>query len=289
MRQMRLVLITGLSGSGKSTVARALEDEGFFVVDNLPAPLLPGFLAVAEQGAGGNPNVAVVIDVRNRAFLTGLKTHLDEVKQAGHRVEIYFFDAADGDLVRRFSETRRRHPLVLKEGIPAAIHRERELLAELKGMATAVFDSSGLTVHQLRWRVVEFVHGPGDRPVPLMVHLQSFGFRYGLPLESDMVIDVRFLPNPHFIEELRPLTGLDRGVAEYVLKQEPCRQFLDQFRPLLNFLLPQYQKEGKSYLTLSIGCTGGRHRSVAIVEALRPFFLREGIAFEVIHRDLAKG
>jgi UPF0042 nucleotide-binding protein len=285
---MRLVIITGMSGSGKSTAARALEDEGFFVVDNLPLILLPDFLRLAEQEGGTNSSVAIVIDVRNRDFLGCFQEILQKVRDAGHLVEICFFDAADEDLIRRYSETRRRHPLILTAGIPAAISKERQLMAGLKNLATVVFDSSGLTVHQLRRKFVKYIHG-STKKVPLVVHLQSFGFRYGIPLESDLVMDVRFLPNPHFVEELKPLTGLDRAVAAYLFSQQVCCDFLRRFRDLLSFLLPQYQREGKSYFTISVGCTGGRHRSVAIVEELRPCFSGEGITLEMIHRDISKG
>lgn len=285
----RLIIITGLSGSGKSTAARALEDEGFFVVDNLPLILLPRFLQLARQEGGGNPDIAVVVDVRTREFLTDCEDVLQKARDAGYGVEIYFFDAADEDLIRRFSETRRRHPLVENKGLPHAILKEREVMAELKKMATAVFDSSGLTVHQLRRKFVKFIYGNAEKATPLVVHLQSFGFRYGVPLESDLVIDVRFLPNPHYVDELRPLTGLDPAVSHYVLSQQSCREFLGHIKGLLKFLLPKYRKEGKSYLTVSIGCTGGHHRSVAIAEELGPCFTDEGLTLDIIHRDIAKG
>jgi UPF0042 nucleotide-binding protein len=289
MSRLRLIILTGLSGSGKSTAARVLEDEGFFVVDNLPFGLLPRFLELTEQEVREYPNVAVVVDVRNRNFLAGWEGILQAVRLAGHDVEIYFFDASDEDLIRRYSETRRRHPLVQREGIPAAIVRERELLTGLRRAATAVFDYSGLTVPQLRRKVLGYLHGSESVTSPLLVHLQSFGYRYGIPADSDLILDVRFLPNPHFIPELKPLTGLDRAVSSYVLMQPACRDFIVRCRDFFQFLLPHYQREGKSYLTVSLGCTGGRHRSVAIVEELRPCFAGEGIALEVIHRDIAKG
>lgn len=288
MSRKRVFVLTGLSGSGKSAAAHALEDEGFFVVDNLPMALFPQFLELAEQGGKLVADVAVVIDVRNREFLAGFEKNLQDLKALGYRMDIYFFDASDETLIRRYSETRRRHPLAGKEGVPEAIRRERQLLEELKRTATAVIDSSGLTPHQLRARVVQIVKGEGGA-APLVVRLQSFGYRYGVPLESDLVMDVRFLPNPHFVEELRPLGGLDMAVSTFVLSQPACSEFLRYFKDLMTFLLPHYRKEGKSYLTISVGCTGGHHRSVAVVEALRPAFIGEGITLEVSHRDLGKG
>lgn len=287
MSQKRVVIITGLSGSGKSTAARALEDEGFFVVDNLPLALLPQFLMLAEQGTRFASDVAVVIDVRNRDFLAGLEETFQAVREAGYQLDIFFFDAADEILLRRYSETRRRHPLTQAEGVSEGIRRERRLLGGLRNLATQVIDSTRLTPHQLRAQVVQIARGE-EGLLPLVVQIQSFGFRYGIPPDSDLVIDVRFLPNPHFIPELQGQSGLDPAVSEYVVSQPSCREFLQHLQGLLHFLLPHYRSEGKSYLTISIGCTGGRHRSVAIVEELRPFLAGGGIALQVLHRDIDK-
>lgn len=287
MSSRRLAIITGLSGSGKTTAARALEDDGFFVVDNLPVPLLPRFLEISSSPGSTGDDVAIVLDVRNRSFLEEAERVLEEVRRAGYRIEILFFEASDEILLRRFSETRRRHP-VTDGKLLNSIHRERELLAGLRGQATMITDSSQLTPHQLRARVTELLRG-GSAATPLAVLLQSFGFRYGIPPGSDLVMDIRFLPNPHFIPELRGQTGLDRAVREFVLGQEVCREFLRRFRELLEFLLPRYRQEGKSYLTISIGCTGGRHRSVALTEAIGPFICGEGITMKMAHRDMDKG
>jgi RNase adapter protein RapZ len=288
MISRRVVIITGLSGSGKTTAARALEDDGFFVVDNLPVPLLPRLLEISPSPGIPGSDVAIVLDVRNRSFLEGAETVLAEVRRAGYRIEILFFEASDEILLRRFSETRRRHPVLGEHGLGDSINREREMLAGLRSQATMITDSSQLTPHQLRARVTSLLHS-GSEATPLAVLLQSFGFRYGIPPGSDLVMDVRFLPNPHFISELRGQTGLDPAVRDYVLDQAICRDFLTRFQALLQFLLPHYRQEGKSYLTISIGCTGGRHRSVALTEALAPFVVGEGITMKIAHRDLGKG
>ncbi|MEJ2202468.1 MAG: RNase adapter RapZ [Desulfuromonadaceae bacterium] len=203
-------------------------------------------------------------------------------------MEIYFLDAADETLNRRYSETRRRHPLSAQGGVAIGIQQERQLLDGLRRQSTAILDSSHLTPHQLRSEIVSRVFG-GKDVYPLVVHLQSFGFRYGIPAEANVVMDVRFLPNPHFVPALQPLTGMDEAVSAYVLQQPETKEFLTRFTELFAFLLPQYRREGKSYLTVSIGCTGGRHRSVALVESLRDCFLAEGVALEVLHRDIGKG
>ncbi|PKN13856.1 MAG: RNase adapter RapZ [Deltaproteobacteria bacterium HGW-Deltaproteobacteria-4] len=285
---MHLVIITGLSGSGKSTAAHALEDDGFFVVDNLPPALLPPFLALSTESGMEERNLAVVIDARNRDFLAGLDLHLQNLRAAGHQVEIFFFEADDETLVRRYSETRRSHPLAGGGSVADGIVAERKLLLELRGVATRLIDSTGLTPHQLRAQILRFVRSDNEAP-PLQILLQSFGFRYGLPAGSDLVMDIRFLPNPHFVETLRPLSGLDPRVSGYVLNQSDAREFLQRFEVLLDFLLPQYQKEGKSYLTISIGCTGGRHRSVAVTAHLAALLRARAFDVRQIHRDIDKG
>ncbi len=279
----RLVIITGLSGSGKSTGARALEDAGFFVVDNLPLVMLRDFLKLTDRG---NQPVAVVVDVRSSEFLEGCDRQLTLLRKAGYKVDVLFFEASDQDLVRRFSETRRRHPLALDEGVSRAISQERSMMAEIRGLATAILDSSGETVHELRRRALGVVLGADAAIQQLQVQVRSFGFRYGLPLEADLVFDVRFLDNPHFVEELRPLTGLDQLVRQYVLSQPDCQEFVTRVRDLLFFLLPRYRHEGKCALTIGIGCTGGRHRSVAIAEELQPLLLGSGCLIELTHRDI---
>jgi UPF0042 nucleotide-binding protein len=283
-----LIIISGLSGSGKSTAARALEDEQFFVVDNLPAIFLQEFFELQIR-RGRDSRVAVVVDVRNRDFLKVFPQALSGIRASDHPVDLFFFDASDEVLFRRFSETRRRHPLLESGGVPGAIRHERQLLAEVKALATQVFDTSGLTVHELRRKVMEVARNRGGRHVPMSVHLQSFGYRFGIPPETDMVLDVRFLKNPYFVDTLRPLSGIDPAVREFVVSSEGFQSFFAYLVPLLRFLLPEFEKENKSYCTISVGCTAGRHRSVTVVEELYRCFSADGVITEVLHRDLGRG
>ena len=283
----RLLLITGLSGSGKSTAARVLEDQGFFVVDNLPLVMLPDFMERTRDGLQPGAGVAVVVDVRNRGFLAEHKNIFEQLQADGYQLDILFFEAADAVLRRRYSETRRSHPLAPVETVQTGIERERQQLHQLRESATRIIDSSSLNSRQLRELMLDFL-GEENRPL-LIVNLESFGYRYGLPPAADLVFDVRFLPNPYYIDELRPLTGLDRALREYVLSQPACCDFRRLLDQLLAFLLPHYRAEGKSYLTVAIGCTGGRHRSVSIVEALYHSFPEDDVVLRVNHRDVEKG
>ncbi len=283
----RLLIITGLSGSGKSTAARVIEDQGFFVVDNLPLVMLPDFMQRAGEGLNPKADVAVVVDVRNRGFLTDYDKIFEQLRQDGYALDILFFEAADDVLQRRYSETRRSHPLAGSETVQDGIERERRQLHMLRDSATKIVDSSNLNTRQLRDLMLDFLGE--EHESLLIVSLESFGYRYGLPPASDLVFDVRFLPNPHYIDELRPLTGLDPTLREYVLSQQACRDFRHHLDLLLVFLLPHYRAEGKSYLTVAIGCTGGRHRSVSIVEDLYNSFPDTDIVLRVNHRDIDKG
>ncbi len=287
MSAKRVVVITGLSGSGKSCAARALEDSGFFVVDNLPLPLLPQCLGLASAFQPNGAGMAVVVDIRTRDYLAEAGSTFEALKQAGYDIEILFFEANDDVLTRRFSETRRRHPLASQDQVICSIQMERELLAELKQLATHFIDSSWLTPHQLRNQVVRLING-NQEDSQLAVLLQSFGFRFGVPVESDLVFDVRFLPNPHYDPELKPLTGTDRRVQQFSLDNPTGQEILGKLQDLLKFLIPQYRLEGKSYLTVSIGCTGGRHRSVAMVETLRSLLPGDELHVDVLHRDVTK-
>jgi RNase adapter protein RapZ len=285
---MRIVIITGLSGSGKSTAVRALEDEGFFCLDNLPVSLVATFIELVEHSREDIMDVALVMDIRSRDFIKGYDQVFQNMTSAGHVVKIFFFDATDEVLIRRFSETRRRHPALEGASVPEGIRFERDQLAGLRRIATAIIDTSEMNVHRLKEVVISSIKG-SEAALEMQVNLQSFGFRYGIPLESDLVMDVRFLPNPYFVPALRPSSGLDEGVRDYVLGQQETMVFLERYRDLLEFLLPGYRREGKSYLSVSIGCTGGRHRSVAIAQELYQYFKQRNVNIKITHRDIEKG
>lgn len=282
------VVITGLSGAGKSNAIKCFEDMGFFCVDNLPSTLIPTFADLVARSPRPGSRVALGVDVREGEYFSHLLEALDEVKTRGHRVEVLFLESSEEALVRRFHETRRRHPLGDENrSMLEAIRAERKAMAHLREIADRIIDSSGLTVHQLKARLAELYVIPAARR-GLATSLVSFGFKHGLPVDADLVFDVRFLPNPHFVDELRALDGRDERVRRFVIEQTATIGFMGHLRSLLAFLLPWYQREGKAYLTVAIGCTGGRHRSVALVEELRRVLDELGFEATVAHRDLER-
>ncbi len=285
---LQVVIVTGLSGSGKSTAIRVLEDLGFYCIDNLPVVLTPKFIELCQNSEEQISRVALGVDLRERGFLADYPAVLDDIRRAGHRVEILYLDAADDVLVRRFSETRRPHPLAEGTNVAAGIRREREKLADLKGMADRIIDTSAYTVHQLRDELRSLLGVVVGNEEAMRVFLVSFGYKYGLPSDTDMVLDVRFLPNPFFVDELRPLDGTDTAVARYVLDRGETRRFLEHTMTFLDFALPLYEREGKRYLTIGIGCTGGRHRSVAIVGELERRLAGRGYPVAAQHRDVER-
>jgi RNase adapter protein RapZ len=285
---VRIIVVTGMSGSGKSTAVRALEDEGFYCIDNLPVRLFKRFVDLIGKSGEAFKGVVLVADIRGREFFKGYESALQKIRTAGHNVEILFFDALDEILVRRFSETRRRHPVEESCSVIEGIRIERERLSGLRRMATRCIDTSEFNVHQLKDFILRIVRGE-EQDNPFVIEVQSFGFRYGIPLESSMVMDVRFLPNPFFVPELKSASGLDEAVRDYVLDNTRTAAFLDNFFPLLDMLVPAHCNEGKAYLTISIGCTGGRHRSVAIAEATGMHLQMLWPTVRITHRDIEKG
>ncbi len=280
-KPVRLVVLSGLSGSGKSTAIRALEDIGFFCIDNLPVVLLPKLVELFPQSSEEIEQIAMVVDAREGQFLQSFQETMDGLRATGSRVEMMFLDCSDSILVRRYSETRRRHPLAQGGSVEDGIKKERLILERLKIAADLVIDTSGLNPHQLRELIQEHftkVH-PGQA---MSVTLVSFGFKYGIPPQADLVFDARFLPNPYFVQTLRDQDGRSKPVAEYVLQHDEAKMFLRQVSKFVKTFKPLYDREGKSYLTVAVGCTGGRHRSVAIVEKLSRTI--EGTS--VKHRDI---
>jgi RNase adapter protein RapZ len=284
--QADIVVITGMSGAGRSTAAKLLEDLGWFVVDNLPPGLLPTMVDLAARSNGAVPRIAAVVDVRSRAFSTDLKSAITEVSARGAAARVVFLEATEDTLVRRFDSERRPHPLQGTGRVTDGISAERELLREVRGDADLVVDTTGLNVHQLRARMRDFFGG--GTSTGLRLSIVSFGYKYGLPVDADLVADCRFLPNPHWIPELAPMTGQDEPVRDYVLSQSGAGEFLYHYAKLMNVILPGYEREGKRFVTFAIGCTGGKHRSVAMAEALALCITAPGAEVQVVHRDLGR-
>jgi len=285
--KLDVVVVSGLSGSGKSTAIRVFEDLGYYCIDNLPVVLIQKFLDLCDHSRASIGRVALGVDLREREFFADYPRAFEELQNAGYRVDVLFFDASDDVLVRRFSETRRPHPLGGAGGPSAGIRRERELLVGLRERADRIVDTSGLTVHQLR-EELHRLYRDAESADRLTVLLVSFGYKYGVPTDVDMLLDARFLANPFFVDELRPQTGCDPDVARFVLERPEAREFLSRVESLLDYTLPLYRREGKSYFTLAFGCTGGRHRSVALVERLRETLAQRGYRIQVKHRDIQR-
>ena len=287
-RRPQVVIITGLSGSGKSTAIRALEDMGYFCIDNLPVPLLPKVLELTQAGPSRQQwrRLAFVVDTRDHLHLDQAEAIIGQMRHEGISVQITFLEATDEVLVRRFSETRRRHPMSEDGTVREGIKREREHLDDLRARADLVIDTTNHTVHTLKGLLKEHFSSTDDPPLTITV--LSFGFKHGLPVECDLVFDLRFLPNPHFVEELRPQTGLDEPVQQFVLGLPEAARFLALFQQMTEFILPMYEREGKSYLTIGIGCTGGKHRSVAIAETIGDRLRGRNWTANVRHRDVPR-
>lgn len=287
MQEIKIVIITGLSGSGKSTAIRALEDLGFFCVDNLPPILLPKFIELCKVSSGEFSRVAMVMDVRERAFLKEYPSVFKELREKGQEIKILFLESSNEVLVKRFKETRRQHPLAKKGSVIDGINEERDKLSDLRMIASEIIDSSSFSIHQLRELIIQiFSRFPHERRMSTI--LTSFGYKFGIPYDVDLVMDVRFLPNPFFVSELRNFTGNDDRVYNYVMKNEIAESFQKKFFTLINFLIPHYEKEGKTYLNIGVGCTGGQHRSVAVINSLEKFLSKKKYQIRVIHRDLGK-
>lgn len=287
--KIEFTIITGLSGAGKSHAMAAFEDAGFFCIDNLPPQMIPATADLFALEGSKVERFAVVSDVRGGKYFEEIDGCLNELDSKGIIYRLLFMEASDEVLLRRFKETRRPHPLSSSGDIPEGIRRERKLLSALKARADWVIDTSDLNIHELRADIVKDVVPEGTSD--FIISFVSFGFKYGTPLDADLVFDVRFLPNPHFEPGLKPLSGLDKAVSNYVVRKKDAREFFDRLTPLLDYLLPRYIAEGKSNLVVGIGCTGGRHRSVAIAEWLAKRYRAGKYNYNVItrHRDLGKG
>lgn len=287
MNGLLIVIITGISGSGKSTAMAAFEDTGFYCVDNMPVALLPKFLELPAEYASEITGLAFAMDLREKSFLFSYEAVFDWLRKRHYNYRVLFLDADEEVLVKRYSETRRHHPLSLNGTLIEGIRKEKEQLEKLRHICDQVIDTSDFTVHQLKSYIFDYVSH--YRPAPEMrITVMSFGFKFGVPREGDLIMDVRFLPNPYFVARLKEMTGREKEVSNFVLNSRETGEFLEKYLDLLEMLIPLYKKEGKAYLTIAFGCTGGKHRSVAIAEYVRKRFQEKKMSANIFHRDVEK-
>lgn len=285
MKKIKLIIITGLSGSGKSTAISAFEDAGFYCVDNMPVALLPKFLELPIKSNSEITGLAFVMDLREKSFLYRYSLVFDSLKKKGYQFKILFLEADEETLLKRYSQTRRHHPLSQDKSLLEGIRIEQEQLKELKITADKIIDTSRYTVHDLK-SVINNIAQQNKNFAPMRINILSFGFKYGTPHDASLIMDVRFLANPYFVPELKDFNGKSREIKNYVLNNNEARRFLKKYLDLLDYLIPLYEKEGKAYLTIAVGCTGGRHRSVTIAEALFDHIKKPGSQIMVTHRDI---
>ncbi|OQX16326.1 MAG: RNase adaptor protein RapZ [Desulfobacteraceae bacterium IS3] len=287
MKKLKFFIITGLSGSGKSTAIAAFEDARFYCVDNMPVALLPKFLELPIESESEIAGLAFVMDLREKGFLSGYKSIFENLRQKGYTFEVLFLEADEKILLQRYSQTRRYHPLSQDRSLMEGILAEKEHLKELRAYADRIINTSDYTVHKLKSVILDIAQSVGNLAL-MKINIVSFGFRYGIPNDADLIIDVRFLANPYFVPELKPLDGETEAVRNYVLSRGETVIFLEKYLDLIDYLIPLYEKEGKAYLTIGVGCTGGRHRSVAIARTLFEHISKPGKRVEIIHRDIGK-
>jgi len=287
MKTLKIFIITGYSGSGKSTAVSAFEDSGYHCVDNMPVALLPKFLDLPNAKPTGIKGLAFVMDLREKGFVDTYRGILDSLRQKGYRFDILFLEASEEALLRRYNETRRHHPLATGARLQDSIRTEKDMLAGLRNEAAHVIDTSTYNVHKLR-SVILAIAAEDKKKIPLRINILSFGFKHGPPRDADLIMDVRFLPNPYFEPELKAFSGEDPAVREYIFKDPLTSGFMDKYLNLLDYLVPLYEKEGKAYLTIAFGCTGGRHRSVAIARAVYDHMKKYGHPIDIKHRDIGR-
>jgi RNase adapter protein RapZ len=286
MKKFKIIIISGISGSGKSTAVAAFEDAGFYCVDNMPVELLPKFLELPIKSNSEIKGLAFVMDLREKNFLSSYQAIFEELKQNGYQFDVIFLDAEETVLLKRYSQTRRHHPLTQgKQSLLDGIQEEKKLLGHLKALATHIIDTSNYTIHDLKSAIFNIVQHSIES-IQMQIHIISFGFKHGLPHNADMVMDVRFLKNPYFVPALKNLDGKNHEIREFVLNESATQTFINKFWGLVDFLIPLYRNEGKAYLTIAIGCTGGVHRSVVIADALYDHVGQSGKTIHITHRDI---